>query len=273
MITDPIHKEQFTPQPGPRPEQTPEKKRSKKGLMIGIGSGLAGAAIAAGAVMGINAAAEAPQSQPTAEAPADPSAPEAPTDSSPETPVSPELTVEQLEIPAGLSAEELGKLVVADRFTAWRNAGAREDLNKRSAAENIAWADLLPRMAGENRDLFAEALFVPDWQLDTNLSVVAEAFSDINLNTLEGYVATEWSQDTKPENIEGYRSWYTVDSSRELSKSDSERIVEVKWSLHDNSDLNTRDPLKVTAGTYTMTFRTVDNVEKMVALNPDQIKP
>ena len=61
-------------EPTPEPGETPEKKKSRKGLAIGLTSGLAGAALAAGAIIGISAATDVPKSQPTAEAPGVPGA-------------------------------------------------------------------------------------------------------------------------------------------------------------------------------------------------------
>lgn len=176
------------------------------------------------------------------------------------------LNVADLEVPAGLDAEQLGTLIVADRFTAWNNAGADPELNKRSVADNVSWELLLPQLAEQNKQAFAEALYIEGWEQDPELTQYVNGSKEANLNTLKWYASTQWSGDEKPENVEGYRTWKTIDSVIEVIQDTDDRMLNVNFTSHDNADKNTAPDNPPQVNTYTITLRTVGDVEKIVAI-------
>lgn len=165
-------------------------------------------------------------------------------------------TVEELQIPAGLSDEEFGRLVVEDRLAKWVNAGANEGLLTRKEEEGLTWDELLPIIADENRDLFVEALINPAdgwrtgggagasnylWGQHTQDSI--DRLREWNLQTLQAYVETQWSDD--PEDTEGYRTWWQVEGYGEVWSNglhgygSGDGRVDAIFTLHNNSDQNT----------------------------------
>lgn len=243
-----------------------ETKKSKKGVVIGLGAGAAGLALAAGAVFGVNALAPNPGSEPTATAAADPS--ETPAEADPSaTAETDALTVERLEIPAGLDAETLGKTIVEDRFSEWVNAAAEDSLLDRAIDAGTGWDTLLPQIADENKEVFADALFESGWTTDAEVVHDVDSLRDTNLSTLQWYVSTAWSGDEKPENEEGFREWMTVDGVTELSNDGTTRTIEVASTYHDNSDKNSAPaPQTSEGGTWTITTTVVNGTEKITAL-------
>lgn len=241
-------------------------KKNRKGLLIGLGATGAGIALAAGAVFGVNALNQAPKTEPTAAAPADPS--ETPAEASP--PASPEVqtfTAEQLEIPAGLDAETLGKTIVADRWSEWLNAGATNELRWAAHDVNESWDEFLPKMVDNNREVFADALYVPGWQSNENLLKDITTTRNANLANLQWYVATAWSGDQKPQNKEGYRSWLTVELVQELEDHvDETRTIEVTYSNANNSTMND-GPAPDPGGIFTITTKVVDGKEKIAEVH------
>ncbi len=215
-------------------------------------------------MFGVNALAQAPKTEGTAAAPANPS--ESPVEASPSA--SPEVqtfTVEQLEIPAGLDAETLGKTIVADRWSEWINAGATDSLADVKFEANESWDVLLPKIADQNEKAFTDALYVPGWQSDDNLKADVDMLHSANLSTLRWYVTTAWSE--KSQNQEGFRSWLTVQSVQELEDHvDETRTIEVKYSNNTNSDKN-EGPAPDAGGILTITTKEVDGKEKITEVH------
>lgn len=243
---------------------TPEKKK-RKGLMIGLSAGAAGVALAAGGFLGISAANQPPQSEPVPTSPAE--TPGADTETQNPAPVETnELTVEQLEIPAGLDAETLGKTIVEERFSDWVNAGADDSLMDKAIDAGEGWDTLLPKIADENEQVFAAALFESGWETDANDTHDVNSFRDTNLSILQWYVATAWSGDEKPENIEGFRSWMTVDEVTEISSDGTTRTIDVAYTDHDNSDKNSAPAPQREGGVWTITTTIENGHEKITDL-------
>ncbi len=250
----------------PEPGKAPEKKKSKRALYTAIGS-VAGLAVAAGAVFGGIVLNQAPKTEPIASAPSDPTETAPPT---PEATNSPEqeLTVEALQVPAGLSAEALGEMVVGDRFTAWANAGADDNLRLRAREANVGWPAFLPEVADENAAIFAEALYIDGWEQDPNLVKDVNGAKEINRATLDSYKSTAWNRDEHPENVEPYRYWMNVVEVAQLSASGDERTLEVALRDHDNSDKNMiESQLSDHTFIYTIRFKAVDGFEKIVGIS------
>ncbi len=181
----------------------------------------------------------------------DPFAPEPEADSESQTGTIAELipSVDELRIPAGLEGEPLASTIL-ERITAWENAGASEALRELRSGANESWETFLPKVAESNRDTFAEALLGEGWQTDAELSRIADLFEYGNLAILQAYVATAWSGDEEPENIEGYRSWKTLNSAEQVGQT-----LTIDYSIRDNSDNNTIPPLSRTGGVYEINVR------------------
>lgn len=247
----------------PTSTETASKKR-RTGLWVGAGA--AGVALAVGAVLGLNKMNEAPEAVPTAAAPADPSE-AAPTPEATITPEAVPVTVESLEIPAGLDAETLGKTLVGDRFSAWANAGASAELRMDRLEANQSWDAFLPTVVEQNKAVFAEALFVPGWQQDDKLVSFVDGSGRANLSILSAYVGTAWNSDEVPANKEGYRQWEEVQSVTEVpdaDPNDNTRTLDVTVVTKDNAKNNTvTSPLNGSATTYTVTVEQIDGKEKI----------
>lgn len=241
-------------------ESTPNKKRIKTShkIIAGIAGGALLAGGAVGLSLGLNKTPEG--GSPVATGEPFPSETGEPTEPTPE---SPELTVSDIEIAAGLSSEELGELLVAGRFVDWDNAGATDELRTAAREANMSWEDYLPIVADKNMNLYAEALFVEDWREKPELTQWVEGSRNINIGVLSNYVYTAWSQESKPENIEGWRMWRTIDSVTEISNDGTTRTIEVVFTDHDNSDKNLAEPLSYEGATWTITTTSIGGVEKI----------
>lgn len=257
--------------PTPEPEKAPEKK-SKKGLLIGITAGLAGAAVAAAAIMGVNASGETPQTQPTAEAPADPRevVPEAP-----EVPAAGELLPADMDLDllAGLSSEELGQAFI-DRYNAWGEAGSNNaailDEQSTAAGNNISMGEFVTGKAQQFAPYFADLLFVPDWRDRPDLVNTYESRIEINAHRLELNIKTS-NPAFGDEEAWSYVS--TVDAVREVASDGTTRTLEIDFTDSNNAEKNgvgedfafEDEVITVPYGTRTVTFVTVDGVERIAA--------
>jgi hypothetical protein len=226
-------------------------------------------AIAALTGLAIAGCAPTTEKPPAATTSVAPTASEAP---SPDKAWGPEYTVEEVEIPAGLSAEELGKAFV-QRLNDWYDAGIvmGEDLTDRIDYDDPAaagWDVLIPGMVKENGPVFAEGLFVDGWESDPDLVKYVDAFNEANRVTLANYVGTAWSTDPTEEI---YYRWDVFDSATELSNDGTTRTLEVKVVSRDNAESNEVPDSELLGGdgfpnTWTVTFINVDGTERISML-------
>lgn len=183
------------------------------------------------------------------------------------TPENGELTVKKVEIPAGLSAEELGKTIVEGRWSDWVNAGASDQLRYDRLKANESWGEYLPKVADNNTSIFESALYEDNWQSNPNLVTNVTNSASANLAVLKWYVTTAWSGDEKPQNKEGFRSWMTVDKVTEVDDGDNDnttRTVEVAYTNKTNGNMNEGPKLDPNdKGVWTISTKTVNGVEKI----------
>lgn len=183
---------------------------------------------------------------------------------SPEVTETPETPSESIEIPAGLEAGEVGKLIVETHFTNWLNEGASEELRDRRRDENLTWEELLPIVADENQATYADALYVDGWENSPVLTNSVTGLRDANLSTLEWYSATAWSGEEKPENIEGFKSWLDVTSVEEVSTAEANmRTIEVGYVQMNNSDKNLGPDANSVEATFSITLQSDGSSEKI----------
>lgn len=148
-------------------------------------------------------------------------------------------------IESGLDAADTGAALLA-AIESWDNASANDDLLARKTAENTDWDIVISKIAAENRQAYADALFVPGWADDPALVDVADAFSQVNSNTLLAYVATAWNGDEKPENKEGYRRIITPNGEaidvEDGNANDGERTIYIPYIENSNEAMNSAEP-------------------------------
>jgi hypothetical protein len=248
----------------PESSKTPEKKKSRRGLYVAIGS-VAGLAIAGGAIFAGIAANQAPQSQPTAEASADPS--QEAIDKNEPLP-----SEAALEIPAGLSAQEVGTTLI-ERYDTWNNAGSNNQTiidDWLNSPDDVSTGDYVTARAQEYAKTFAAALYIPDWDapgLHPDLVKDDNAQVAINANTLEDNLKTS---DPSNGDIEPYRNILTVDAVRQTSSGDGTRVIEVDYTQSSNADQNRVGEEfgagAASSGTYVFTLVTVDGTERIAAV-------
>lgn len=150
-------------------------------------------------------------------------------------------TPEDFIIPTGLDAEAVAEAVVAGAFTNWDNAGANESLRDRILASYESPDTILAEVVAENKVVATDTFFVDGWENSESLVSLANASEKSNLGTLQNYQATAWSSDTKPENIEGYRTWQEVTAAREVDDgdgNDSTRKIVIDYTDHANNNKN-----------------------------------
>lgn len=206
----------------PEADNAPEKKKSRKALYGSIGV-VAGAAIAAGAIIGIHAGEAPKKSDHDTSASADPTqTPEATPSPTPEA-----LTVQSAEIPAGLSPEQLGTTFVS-RLSDWDMAGATPAnrdawLNTNGNAAGDAFAT---QLAAKNGSIYAEALFGTDWESEPSLATFVPNQEKNNADIIALWFKT--SAGASALDKVPFRDWITVDSVSVISQSNgtlSERIT------------------------------------------------
>lgn len=245
------------------------KRKSRRGLIIGLTGGLAGAALAASAIIGINVANQSPHSGPVAEAPADPS------EVTPETSEPGELLPAdmKLEIPAGLSAEELGQTFI-DRYNAWGEAGSNYaaivDEQNEAGLKNISMGEFVTSKAQEFAPYFADALFVSDWQDRPDLVDTYDALIRINAHRLELNIKTS---NPAYGDEEAWSYVRAVDAVHEITSDGATRTLEIDFTDTNNADKNRVGEdfaledavISAPSGTWTVTFETIDGTERIMA--------
>lgn len=262
----------------PAPETSrPERPRTPRRATKIIGGVAAGTALVAGAVLGVKALGgesnevPAPDPGPTAEAPVVPGNPEpeptpnepevSPTDIPSEPEAEPddpetELTVEALEIPAGLSAEEVAP-IITNRIDTWVMTGADAQARERRIASGLGTEQFQQQEAAKNAEVFAEALFIPGWQNDPTLARVVEYHTELNMT----YIRNVLGNIARDEPLFEERSEYVGVREIEVATEDGSRTLEIDFDEVDNY---TPEPYR---WTMFVTLKVVDGVERISAYN------
>ncbi|MDQ4213740.1 hypothetical protein [Microbacterium capsulatum] len=241
-LPDAVERGLVTPTPdsaatlAPAPEQP--KKRNK--LLIGGSIGLAGAVIAAGAVIGVKAASDTGHTPPEKDPKATFQTPEAtPSESSVTTPEH-VYTVQELLIPATLTGEDAAKLLVEQRLKAWTNAGESYQLwnDRVNSGGNTA----LLQKAQATGQTFSNALFVPNWrQMQPSLVATYDEQVQENAAALGAWLRTYKSGN--PADKEPYVRSMAVDTIAVVSQTNDSVTMTLHATEHDNGDGNRVGPL------------------------------
>ncbi|MFZ2126007.1 MAG: hypothetical protein WAV04_00665 [Candidatus Microsaccharimonas sp.] len=229
------------------------KEKKKFPLGAKITAGIAGLALIGGGVALV--ANQAPKQEPVAEAPADPSNPDTPGTGEQGELLPNEM---ELEIPVGLSAEQLGETFI-DRENAWLNAGTdnQKILDDRTEAglNNVSMGEFVTDLATEFAPSFANALYVDDWQSRSDIvDHHYKPFIELNAATLERNLKT--GDSAFSDGKEAYHYTRTVDAVREISADGTTRVIEI--DLTDSNGVS---------GVYTLTFVNIDGTERIAALS------
>ncbi len=256
----------------------PEKPKRNK-LLIGGSIGLAGAVLAAGAIIGIKTAAggsnnTSPEKDPK-QTTQTPEATPTPT-ATPEQ----QLTVQSIEIPANLSPEQLGVALIQDRLSLWEMAGATD-------ANTTAW-DQSPNLdaftldlAQQNADKFSQALLVEGWQSNPSLVSFSAAEQKFNAHILDNFWKTNHitadQKATFPMDFAPYKRSVSVNPAEVtvVSQQGDTITLSVLATEHENRDRNrigttlSKDNPDIEGNRFkaTVTLKNVNGVEKIAAIS------
>lgn len=147
----------------------------------------------------------------------------------------PTLPAMELTVASGLSTDELADLLV-ERFEQWDNAGATPELFTQSIQQNVSYNELLPLVASEYGESFADAIYVEEWRDIPVLSQNVEARAERNLAVLGNYVRTAF--DTEGPEVEAYYLETEVLEASEESGPSGERIMTITVRQSDNREAN-----------------------------------
>ncbi len=223
----------------PLVDHHPSPKRRRR-LVVGLGAGAAGLAVAAGAAFGVNALNAAPKSEPTAAAPANPSdaAPSPSGEASPDATDNPEalpITTEAYEISGDLSPEQAVTTFVNDRLGPWSMAGATQETVDGYFASGGS-SEYTRTVAAKNAEVIADAVLVPGWRSDEKLSQYVDFEQGSNAMILETWILTKESG--LPQDKEPYTRRIAVDSVRVVSSDGNSAEIDVDATERDNSNTN-----------------------------------
>lgn len=168
-------------------------------------------------------------------------------------------SVEALEIPAGLSDEEVGELIV-ERLTTWNNAGATDYLRDRVLDDpEASWESVLTEVTEANKVSFADAMFVDGYEADENLNQFVNGFAQINYGTLDVFKSTEWNDDGgKP----GYERSNEFTGVEPVVNNGTSRVLNINYTIHDNAaEAGSSQVIEVPNNTLNVTLETVGDKE------------
>lgn len=263
-----------SPEPNKDDEPKNERRRMSRGKKIGFGvvGAVAGAALAVPLALGVangnanNAGPEKDDRGTSGEAPANPGMEEEPT--SPEveqggnnqtvehdpiiTPENDDAILESLRIKADATPEQAAEKI-NEILTRWGMAGATPELieinyDNTVNASGPRLEELAQQIAAQNAIIYAEALFGPNWN---EQSEAVAAYTQVNADNLVRYMRTFGSDErpnTNTKNLEAYtESW-------------SSETTLVGWSDAEN----TEDP---TTGKYVERAKMVFGSDELLIVN------
>ena len=124
-----------------------------------------------------------------------------------------EYTVEELEIEAGLSDEELGRTLM-QRLEAWENAEAPEDDNAElyQRGMKVGRDQAIEDLAEQNKQIFTDALMTDGWEDSVAASDFVDYMKQRNKKTIEGANASVGAKEPIPVDTYTYRSAETLEN-------------------------------------------------------------
>lgn len=146
-----------------------------------------------------------------------------------------ETEINQLKIPTGLDNQTLATTFM-DRVDKWTNAGDSESLKPVLMKTTLGRDGLAHELAEDNQQIYATALFGPDWQNNPAIKNVADGMAEENAWTLGAYMGTAWNNNTTANGAYEYRRWTEVLNVVEQSGANSSRNFKITYKNHDNAD-------------------------------------
>lgn len=195
-------------------------------------------------------------------------------------------TVESLEIPANLSAEEFANDFIKD-INSWTMAGTTTenyDKYKEVSAKPIPTSqggymyigvtNYGQQVAKQYTDIYAKALFTGQHTDDIDTDKSNAGVYIRNFESENAYCIAEWLATYKsgsPYDKEPYSEYLTVTNVEEISPADNIRTIKVTATLHDNASKNTakRGVSDDNGKTYiySLVTATFDGHEKIDSIN------
>lgn len=255
------------------PKKTVEVKRSsRRKLIIGGTALIAGAAVVAGSVIGFKVASDTPKNQPPKTDPKTTS--HTPEASPTPTGAAEVLTVKSVEIPAGMSPEQLGTTLV-QRMADWDMDGTTAKNRDAYFAEGAKTGDAgayAKQISEASGNIYAEALFGQDWQSEPKIATYVTNEKVSQAASLELWFKTSSGIDSRDK--EPFKTWNTVDSVNVVSQSGDSVTERIAVTAHNNVEKNTAaqfDPgvtqLNGEKFEVDATFTTVNGVNKVSNFN------
>lgn len=193
-----------------------------------------------------------------------------------------EISPASIEIPAGLSPEQLGVTLIQDRLSQWEMAGATDAntdtwSNKQGSDAKDAYT---LELADKNATTFADSLFIDNWESEPSLKQFKKIEHDINLQSVEYFFKTNHTTASQkaefPTDFEAYKRTVTVDPADvTVVSQDADSItLAIIATEHDNKDrnrvgneLSNGNPAQVEGEKYkaTVTLKNVNGVEKVAS--------
>jgi hypothetical protein len=149
---------------------------------------------------------------------------------------------------ADLAPDELGKQFILHLSDAHLSGVTPANYKKWEATPDVQSSlEFSKDLAQKEFTIYADALFGPNWQSD------ADTTAFVNRTIVDAGVQTQTAFQTQPgansQDIEAYKSWYTIDAVRVDAQSDTGYVEEIDFTEHNNADKNRSTEL--TSGTVT----------------------
>ncbi len=142
--------------------------------------------------------------------------------------------VTEFSIPAEAEKEQLNTLFLK-QVTAWANDGANDGLRYLINKSDDAPSDTVKKIARENANAHAEALFGENWKDSPEIVAYVEDKITLNASVLDAFRSTAWSQSDA--DAEPYKLWVTP-GSRGIETRGTAGAYDIYYLYKDNSDRN-----------------------------------
>jgi hypothetical protein len=223
--------ERPTSEGAPSLEETTVEKKGRKGLKIAAIAGISTVALAAAGFfvakgIGENNSGPEVNPEPVATGEANPGIID-----DEETPITPEAyTVESLQISSELSPEEAGANL-NEILNEWSNAGIDETLFDRAMDSPSTPEDFAREIAQSNAQIFAVALFGPDWAADPRTVTMVDQFTNNNASSIQ-YRLITWQE----ENV--FQASVELNNQTIIDVTDDHIVFEQNLTSINNADQN-----------------------------------
>lgn len=249
----------WSPTDGESLADSAEQTKRGKGKLLAILGGTAAAAVTAASLFllpkGEN---NANDNQPT---------PTQPVATAEVTPTSqPELTreekIEALELKVGQSNEALSADIIG-KMSAWKMAGATPE-NYKNRDRTLTVEDYADKIAAEQGDIYASAIFGPNYANNPQLANYVSAMIKINAQNIVYYIKT-FDPKLNTENIEPYKQVMMMDGMASASPTPDGLKLVIDYHHETNVGKNYIDSAALNGTKESMTVTLAKNGDTYVA--------